>query len=282
MTRIQAFIAAALATLVLAGCTAKEIIVATPANLDVEIKSVTGTKAVVQVTAGNPDACYVYFTMSDGHTDFGLPEKDAARNHLDYLAELYDELDAPVGSFADFAGYRGSREFRLILLSPGCHHKLLLFQIHPKTREIIGDVRTVPFDTPEVKMTGLDFTFTLEGTTLVITPSDPDRTYFWTGDRQSRIEDNFSTPYFYLYDVIDMFERYGFAESMLTRGTVRYEIPVESLWEREIYCIVAVAYDHGEITGYDNTFFFTLRGDIPIPVEYHGNGRAGDMEGDRP
>lgn len=268
MTRIHACLAALLAALVLAGCTAKEIIVATPVDLGVEIRSVTGTKVNFQVTAGNQDACYIYFTLSKQHLDFDIPEKEAARNYLDYLEEVYNEQEEHIGSFADWACYRGSREVRLMHLSSGVRYKLLLFQVHPGTREIIGDVRSVIFQTPEVPMTPMDISFALKGTTLIITPSDPGCGYIWSVDRLSRINDDFGSPYFYLYSVIDMFERYGFIEALICKGPDSYEIPVESLWQRETYCVCAVAYDQGEITSYDYSFYFTLRGDTVVEVDY--------------
>ncbi len=268
MTRFHACLAAILAALVLAGCTAKEIIVATPVGLGAEILSVTGSKVKFRVTAGSQDACYVYFTVSNLQEDFDRPEKELARNHLDYLEEVYNEQEEHIGSFADWACYRGSREVRILNLSSGVRYKLLLFQVHPGTREIIGDVRSVIFQTPEVPMTPLDISFALKGTTLIITPSDPGCGYIWSVDRLSRINDDFGSPYFYLYNLIDMFELYGFAEALLCTGTVTYDLPVESLWQHEIYCVSAIAYEDGEITSYDDSFYFSLRGDIPVEVDY--------------
>ena len=47
--------------------------------------------------------------------------------------------------------------------------------------------------------------------------------------------------------LIDMYEDYGFAEPMLSRGVVSIPIEEGSLREGETYCIAAIGYEGGEI-----------------------------------
>ena len=268
MRRILYIITAALA---LAGCNAKEILVTKPVDLGLRIEKVSGSKADFHVSAGNENATYIFFTLPEGHPLFDKPEREAAQEHIAYLKRLYQgqnpigtaaAQEERLGSFTDFACYKGSRTLELRYLSTDTEYKLLLFQIHPKTHEILGDVRSERFHTKAVEMKELYFSFSFDGDVLTITPSDPDRDYVWGFERVARIEDDYDRdPFFYIYALIDMYEDYGFIEHRFCRGTVEHDMSRERLREGEPYHIIAIGYENGEINSSVNFAIFYLRGE---------------------
>ena len=256
-----------MAAFLLWGCTAREIVVSRPADLELKIEEVTGTKVVFSVTSSNENACYTYFTMSGEHPDFSLSERDAAEEFLRYLEETWEggrekedeSFSQPEGRFSDFALFRGSRTLKQAFLSSGTDFKLLLFQVNPKTHEIIGEIHSEQFRTRDVTMTPLEFSFYVENRTLFIVPSDPERTYFWATDREARILDNYDSAYEYLYSLIDMYENYGFVERMLSKGTVKVEFDRDQLWEGATYWATAIGYADGEINSTEGIGLFVSR-----------------------
>ena len=261
---------AALAALPLLGCTAREVLVTQAVDLELKIEEVTGTKVVFSITPSNENASYIFFSLSEHHPDFGLPDKEAAQEYLDYLQGLSEERPSPnqnvrptdqepIGSFSDIYCYHGRRKTKLTLLSNNTQFKVLLFQVNPKTREIIGNVISEVIRTHEVTKKPMYFSISSKQSTLVITPSDPERTYFWSFDRSERMYDNYGSPYLFLYSLMDVYEDYGFSEHVLSKGDVYYEIPPDQLWKDEEYCVCAIGYEDGEITSEESWWYFVCR-----------------------
>ena len=266
--RLRALLSA-IAAIVLSACTAKDIIVTNPVSFEVKITKVTGSKVIFQVNPSNKDACYTCTTVSESQDDYDRPELEVAKDYISYLGENYDDVKERIGSFSDFACYRGSRQMKITYISRGTKCKLLVFQVNPVTREVLGEVYTEYFRTADVNMQPLSFTFAIDNNTLVITPSDPERTYFWSYDRQRRIEEARGNSYFYLYEIIDMYETYGFTEHMISKGEVTYDIDPESLWADERYLVAAIGYSEGEIdSDVDEAFFACTDGQITLLPNY--------------
>ena len=267
MRRILYIITAAL---VLAGCNAKEILVTKPVDFGVRIEKVSGSKADFHVSAGNENATYIFFTLPEGHPLFDKPEREAAQEHLAYLKRLYqgqspvaaaEAQEERLGSFTDFACYRGSRTLELRYLSTDTEYKLLLFQIHPKTHEILGDVRAERFHTKAVEMKELGFRFSFSDDILTIVPADPDRTYVWGFERVERIDDDYDgDPFFYIYALIDMYEDYGFIGHRLCKGTLEHNMSLEHIRGGKPYYVTAIGYENGEINSEVNFATFILGG----------------------
>lgn len=259
MTRRLTSIFAALSALILAGCTAKDILVTKPVSLGLKIDYVSGSKVTFSVTAEKQDATYIIFTAGEGETAFNTSEPDAAKDHLSYLEALYEKRGAK-GTFTDFACFKGSREHELKFLSQDTEYKLFLFQIHPKTRQILGDIHVEHFHTDYVEMKPLDFDFSLRDNTLIIEPSDGDRTYIWGYERVSRILDDYDNDVFaYLYSLIDMYENYGFIDHRICRGDDFWYIGDQHLREGEPYVVAAIGYEDGEINSEISYSYFVLR-----------------------
>ena len=273
MRRVFLILAAVCAALLLPGCTAREVLVTKAVSLGLEIENVTGSKVAFSITPGNENASYIFFCVSENHSDFDLPEKEAAQRYLTFLTDSPNQnqterIQPAMENFSDNCCYRGSRRLKITLLSSNTLYKVLLFQVNPKTRAIIGDVVSETFRTKEVPQKQMNFQMGVERNTLIITPSDHDRTYFWSFDRVTRIYDDYAGIYFFLYSMLDMYEEYGFAEHILSKGTVRYEIPIDQLWEGEDYCVCAIGYEDGEINSEEGSWYFYCRDGIVLPAKF--------------
>ena len=260
MKRFIPILAASVAAFLLWGCTPREVVVSRPVKLDLKIEKVTGTKAVFSVTSSNENACYAHFILGEDHPSFNLPEKKVAQDYLDVVAEMWEGGQKEnTMRFSDFALYRGSRRLKQTFLSSDTDFKLILVQVNPKTHQVIGEARSERFHTRAVTMKPLEFSFAVENRTLIITPSDPEQTYFWAVDRIERIEDNYSDAYTYMYSLIDMYEDYGFVDRILSKGTVTVDFDRDQLWDGSPYLVSAFGYSDGEICSDESDWFFISR-----------------------
>ena len=250
------------ATLVLAGCTAREILVTKPVSLGLRIEKVSGSKVRFAVTPGKEEAAYMFFTISESESAFDKPEREAAKEYIGLMEDNYNYEgkeaaaagEKKIGSFVDFACLRGTRTVNLLFLNQGTGYKLLLFQVHPKSHEILGEVQCERFRTKDVEMKDLDFDISFSDDLLTIEPSDQNRTYVWGFERGSRIEDDYDhEPFNYLYCLIDM-------EHRLYNGTGSYDMSRERLREGEPYVVTAIGYENGEINSRIGLATFILRG----------------------
>ena len=257
------------ATLVLAGCTAREILVTKPVSIGLRIEKVSGSKVRFAVTPGKEEAAYMFFTISESESAFDKPEREAAKEYIGLMEDNYNYEgkeaaaagEKKIGSFVDFACLRGTRTVNLLFLNQGTGYKLLLFQVHPKSHEILGEVQCERFRTKDVEMKDLDFDISFSDDLLTIEPSDQNRTYVWGFERASRIEDDYDhDPFNYLYCLIDMYEEYGFIEHRLYNGTGSYDMSRERLREGEPYVVTAIGYENGEINSRIGLATFILRG----------------------
>lgn len=263
MKRLLPIFAAVCAVLLLPGCNSREVLVTKAVNLGFRIGKVTGTKVYFSTHPDNQDATYIFFCHSEEHPLYNETDSYAARERIRYLEEVTDLIEQDEksigGSFADYFCYRGSRTLKITRLSSNTQYRILIFQINPKTHAIIGDVISEVFRTKEVPQKPMSFSFAGKANTIVISPSDMERTYFWSFDRISRIVDNYGTPYSFLYEVLDMYEAYGFADHVLSKGNVHYDVPPNQLWEGEEYCVCAIGYEDGEINSDEGEWYFVYR-----------------------
>ena len=242
----------ALCMLLLAGCTAKEVLVTKPVNIEVKIDEVKGTKVILTITSDNRDAWYTYAFVNSYWEGYSLPNEEAARSILSLADESYNikrgNSNLFISSFAEMTCLRGTRTIRVTGLSPDIDYKLLVFQVHPTTHELIGKVFVDYVHTKPVNITPMDFQFVYDGKVITVIPSDQDRTYYWEYDNQAFIYDNFNWAYGWYYGLIDMYEQYGFMDHLTSRGTDVYDAGRDSFLEGEICTVVAAAYEDGETT----------------------------------
>jgi hypothetical protein len=267
MRKALFFLTAACA-LILAGCTAKEVLITDPVKLNFELLEVKGSKIIFRMDPANPDACYTYGLFHSSQDIYDLPDRQLAQKLLDAYKEGYEILVKEKGaqaSFVDVNCYRGSRTLRITAVQSDQDYKLVIFQVNPKTIEILGDVLCVPVHTVPVPMTDLHFTFQTQGEVMTITPSDPDCLYYWDYDPTERIYDEHLGPNGFFYHLLDMFDEYGFMDEVYSKGAEDYDFSKDHLISGKEYLIVAAACKDGEITSDLQVMSFVYkRGNIVI------------------
>jgi hypothetical protein len=260
------FIAAC--TLLLAGCTAKEVLVTEPVSLNFELQEVKGSKVIFNMDPASPDAFYTFGLCPSSMEEYDLPDKQLAQFLLDLKKESYEVVSQNIGttsSFLDFSCFKGARTLRLTDITPDEDYKLVIFQVNPKTLEILGDELCIHFHTLPIEMTDLSFTFETEGDVMTIIPSDPDCLYYWDYDPSARIYDDYNGPRGFFYHLLDMFDEYGFMDEVYSKGAEQYDFSKDNLVVGREYIIVAGACKDGEMTSPLQTMsFIYVRGRIEI------------------
>lgn len=240
----------AVCTLLLAGCTAKVVLVTEPTNLNFELQEVKGSRIIFKMDPANPEACYTYGVCHSSIEEYNLPDKQLAQHILEVAIESYEnkeKIQDVTASFVDISCYRGSRVFRIKNITSGQDYKLVVFQVNPKTLEVLGDVVCTPIHTPSLEMVDLRFSFQTNGEVMTITPSDPNCIYYWDYDTSERIYDDNNGPKGYFSHLIDMFDEYGFMEEVYSKGPEEYDFSEDRLRAGKEYLIVAGACKDGEV-----------------------------------
>ena len=218
-------------SLLLVCCNSEDKTITTPAAIEVSVDKVGATKVWFSVNSSSPDAAYIYRGVSDfddmedivKYTD---SDQVIASKYLEYLSEMYEMAytnDIQISSFQDAFCFKGNRSFSMVHVGSNMKHRIIVFQVNPDTRTIIGEPVGVEFTTQELPDIKMDFDVKIDGDVLTIIPSDPEQEYIWDYESAIYLE---SEPlidmYNYLYDLTDMYEQYGFADQMLSKGTETY------------------------------------------------------------
>ena len=127
--------------------------------------------------------------------------------------------------------------------------KLIVFQIHPETHEILGNPVVTEFRTKPVPERELYFEVNFEGELLTITPSDNNLTYFWQFKESDQIYDDYGTATYYLYSVAGMYQEYGFMEMLYSQGSVEWDFAMENnMHDGTEYLLIISGCEEGELT----------------------------------
>ena len=111
------------------------------------------------------------------------------------------------------------------------------------------------------------------GDGFIIIPDDPERIWFWEYEEESKITDVYGSPFFFYYDVIDMYDEYDFLENLLCRGEARWQFSRDDRSVRSgvKYTMALSAVTDGEISS-DVLYmdFIDESGGIDIPYADYG------------
>ena len=239
-------------TLLLAACTGKEILVTDPVDLNFKLEEVQGSRIIFSADPTNPDACYAYGIIHYSVEDlYNMGDRELAEYLIERDKQSYEtrkEYGELLGSFVDYCCYRGGRTLRITNILSDTDYRLLVYQVNPKTCELLGNVVSVNLHTLPVSKQEMHFSFEVQGDKMTITPDDPERTYYWDYDLQSRIYDNYMSPFAFYYSLLDMFDEYGFMKEVYSKGVEVYDFEPDRLIEGELYVLMASACEDEEIT----------------------------------
>ena len=217
-----------MAILLMGACTKEKAVSTKPCEFEITIDWVKGSKVQFTVTPDNPNAAYAYGIIAEDDVLDTSSDSQFMEWQLGWMKESYDALEAdgiPHSSFLDLFCYKGTRTIRNIRLSTGKDWLLMLFQVNPETQEAIGPLYKIPFSTPPVEMMEMSFEILAQGERFTIVPSDLDRTWFWEYEATEKIEEVYGNPYFFFYEIIDMYEQYDFLDNLLCQGVERWILP---------------------------------------------------------
>ena len=271
----------------LAACNSEDKTIVTPATLSVKVNTVGASKVNFSITCSSPDAAYIYIGIG-AFEDwwFSWTDMQVAQEYLKQIRYMDDEYskDKKFSNFQDRFCFKGDRSFRYQFLGRDMDYRLIVFQVDPFKREIVGEPASTTFHTEVMPHVDLDFQVDVQGDVLTITPSDPDITYYWDYESKDYFwGEQENSVYYYLYSVTDMYEKYGFIDQVISKGPETYAFSQndKGMVEGETIILAAVPYVNHEMANDPRIWEFeyhknpgksTLRavdvpaGTVPVPL----------------
>lgn len=247
--------------LTLAACS-KEQLSSRPCEFGVEITELKGDKIRFTINPSNPEAYYAYKLEPDYWDPYYMTGEELLREEMEQLITRYNMFDLdkkPNVDFADAFCYQDEAELVELFLDRRTNYKLVVFQVNPWKQEGLGTPTEVYFRTPDIEFVDLNFALEFEGDVLRIHPSDPSVTYYWDYEDVEIIENEYNTPINYYHTLIDMFEQYGFMDTLVSLGDEEWNFPLDDPTvptDKEWYLILA-SYQNGEINSEETIVKFT-------------------------
>lgn len=233
------------------GCT-KEKIATEPCRFDITVDLVTGSKIQATITPEDENACYLFSFLSSDQPQYDWNDAELTDFQLGWMEDMYQNVQESggVSSFLDMFGYKGPRTIRSLQFHDDMDYRLTVIQINPETREAVGPVHRVDSHTKPIKKTDITFRIQYGGDLLRIIPSNDSDTWFWEYEKESLIIGTYSTPYFFFYSVIDMYEQYGFLENQICKGPEEWKLTRDdhSFKPDTVYTLCLSGCEDGEIT----------------------------------
>lgn len=242
MKRLLLFIV--LSLLLFAGCQREELL---PTEIKVKMESLTSSRVRFTVAPANPHAYYTYILVSEQEVTFDKPATEICKN------EILDMEDAMTyfqsNDFLDIYFFQGSRQFNIGSLHDDLDFKFIVFQINPKTHELLGDPVVISFHTKPATQQYLQFQVNFEGDLMTITPSDDSISYFWQYEEDDLIYSVYGGATSYLYAIAGMYQEYGFLEYSYSFGPSVCDLSAESaMQDGALYTLVICGCEEGEFT----------------------------------
>ncbi len=243
----------------------------TESEFRVELTYLGGSRVRITVGAMNIKAYYSYLQLSPQEKHYSSPAREAIAYHVRFWEETLPYYDR--GGFTDIFCYRGSRQFSISSISADSDYRFILFQIHPRTHELIGEPIEVFYHTRPIPQRALGFEVSFEESIIHITPSDNSLSYFWDYENSETISDKYFFPQEYLYKLVEMYSEYGFLDGELSKGPDFWNLNQDdTLTPGTEYTLV--------IAGCENDEFTTLP--MQLRFIWHGPGEVEVVEGLRP
>ena len=238
------FILIVLSLFLLAGCHKEELL---PTEIKVKAESVTGSRARITVAPVNSRAYYSYAIVSRNEENFDASPVSICYDEIQFMEDCLQYFDG--GSFTDIFCYQGNRQLSMKTLASDMDFKFIVFQINPKTHDLIGEPVVIEFHTKPVPQRDLHFQVDFVADELHITPSDDNLTYFWEYDETEQIYGTYRSAYNYLYTLAGMYQEYGFMDYYYYKGECNWILSLEDNMNAGTeYTLVIAGCEEGEFT----------------------------------
>lgn len=233
-----------LSLFLLAGCHKEELL---PTEIKVKAELVTGSRARITVAPANSRAYYSYAIVCRNDENFDAPAVSICYDEIQWMEDCLQYFEE--GSFTDLFCYQGNRQFTMKTLASDMDFKFIVFQINPKTHDLLGEPVVIEFHTKPIPQRDLHFQVDFVGDELHITPSDDNLTYFWEYDETEMIYDTYRSAYDYLYSLAGMYQEYGFMEYYYYKGPCVWYLSLEDhMTDGTEYTLVIAGCEEGEFT----------------------------------
>lgn len=233
-----------LSLLLFAGCQKEELL---PTELKAKVETVMGTRVRFTVAPANPHAYYSHILVNANDERYNKPLAEICKEEIELMEDAYAVFED--ANFLDIFFYRGSRQFSIGALYDDMDYKLIVFQINPKTHELIGEPTSSTFHTKPVPTRDLHFDISSEGDVINITPSDNDLSYVWQYEESDMIYHQYGAATSYLYSVVGMYQEYGFLDYYYLVGPSELDLSHETNMEDGThYTLVINGCEEGELT----------------------------------
>lgn len=233
-----------LSLFLLGGCTKEEIL---PTEIKVKMESVTGTRARFTVAPSNSRAYYSYKLVSRGDEDYDAPADYLCLKEIEWMEDCLQYFEN--GSFTDIFCYQGNRQLTMKTLASDQDFKIIVFQINPKTHELLGEPVIREFHTLPVPNRDLHFEVNFVADEMYILPSDDNLTYFWLFDETEKIYDTYKSLSNFLYETVGLYQEYGFMDYYYYQGPSVWYLSLEdNMKEGKEYSLVIYGCEDGEFT----------------------------------
>lgn len=231
----------------------------------VELTYVGASRARITVAAMNMKAYYSYIQLSPQEEYYSSSAKEAIKAEVAFLEDAITYFEN--SNFTDAFCYRGSRQFTFSGIGDDTDYRFILFQIHPKTHELIGEPIEVFYHTRPIPRRDLTFEVEIEESALRITPSDNSFTYFWDYELSETIADDYYFPQSFLYSLAGMYYEYGFLDSELSRGNVFWDFNLDDkMTTDKEYTLVIAGCEEAEFTTHPTQLRFVWHGPNDVEV----------------
>lgn len=156
--------------------------------------------------------------------------------------EKYFKEDMP---FSDFALCNGSYLAPFYELEPETEYYAFAFPYDDKDRPVDKVVK-VKFFTKVYKESDINFSVTLDGSQITVTPTNNDP-YYWEWDDRETIENDYFTPKVFYYCCLEMYEQFGFMDTVLSQGQDGEDMApyYEKMNPGDQFYLVAAGYSDG-------------------------------------
>lgn len=233
-----------LSMLLLTSCNRQEIL---PAQIKVQLEHVYGSRASITVVPDNLHAYYTYVLVSQTDENYNHPAADICKQEIQRMELSYPDFEK--GSFTDVFCFRGSRRLTMRTLSNDMDFKFIVFQINPKTHELIGEPIVREFHTKPVPSRDLNFDIYFENNVLNIIPSDDSLSYIWQYEESEIIDNLYHIATSYLYMVVEMYMEYGFLDWVYSKGPTEWDfVTNDNMIDNTEYTLVVCGCEEGEFT----------------------------------
>ena len=231
----------------------------------VELTYVGASRVRITVAAMNMKAYYSYVQLSPQEEYYSSSAKEVIKDEVEFFEHAVSYFEDT--SFLDAFCYQGSRQFTFSGVGDDTDYRFILFQIHPKTHELIGEPIDISYHTKPLPRRNLTFEVEVEDSSLRITPSDNSLTYLWDYELSETIADNYYFPQSYLYNLAGMYYEYGFLDSELSQGPEFWDFDLNDKIDLEQeYTLVIAGCEEAEFTTHPMQLRFVWHGPNDVEV----------------